>query len=177
MKTVTGTDLMLHTVRAPSLPHQFEYHTERNLGPKSLGIFIFFFKKTNWNHDNLDHKNPLKRLGELLTKQTNSFGRANPDYPELILGQRNHECKFFFLLYLPSDLFQNWILSEYKMCKKVRFRMVLVLVVVLKKKTDKSITLISHTDHTTNKLLVFHIIYNILYGFNKVEIEFYNLRP
>ena len=61
-----------------------------------------------------------------------------------------------------------------KMCKKVRFRMVLVLVVVLKKKTDKSITLISHTDHTTNKLLVFHIIYNILYGFNKVKIEFYN---
>ena len=55
--------------------------------------------------------------------------------------------------------------------------MVLVLVVVLKKKTDKSITLISHTDHTTNKLLVFHIIYNILYGFNKVKIEFYNLRP
>ena len=118
-----------------------------------------------------------QKMGELLTKQTNSFGRTNSDYPELILGQRNYECKFFFLLYLPSDLFQNWILSEYKMCKKVRFRMVLVLVVVLKKKTDKSITLISHTDHTTNKLLVFHIIYNILYGFNKVEIEFYNLRP
>ena len=48
-----------------------------------------------------------QKMGELLTKQTNSFGRTNSDYPELILGQRNYECKFFFLLYLPSDLFQN----------------------------------------------------------------------
>ena len=100
-----------YSVGAPSLPHQFEYHTERNLGPKSLGIFNFF-KKSNWNHDNLDHKNPPKILGELLTKQTNSFGWTNSDCPELILGQRNHECKFFFcyiylLIYSKTEFWVN----------------------------------------------------------------------
>ena len=76
----------------------------------------------------------------------------------------------FTFWFIPKTEF--WVNT--KCVKKVRLWMLLVLVVVLKKKTDKSITLISHTDHTTNKLLVFHIICNIVYGFNKVKIE---LRP
>ena len=99
-----------YSVRAPSLPHQFEYHTERNLGPKSLGIFIFL-KNLIEIMITLTIKS-LNRLGELLTKQTNSFGRTNSDYPELILGQRNHECKFFFcyiylLIYSKTEFWVN----------------------------------------------------------------------